>query len=210
MIFAIDRNNLFGNQGKLAWHYKEDLQYFKEKTLNKKCIMGEETFKSVLRNGKPLPNRTSVIATLTDYTFEGVEVTHDIFKYLEDHKEEDLFIIGGKKIIELTYKLVDTLFKDKKISQASYTFIKDAIAEIQTNNQYSISNRSNKTKCVSLVEHINACYVEIMISQIKYDIDQGKYKDQQLVNARAELVKLNEKINNYKSNADLCEQISKY
>ena len=110
MIFAIDRNNLFGNNGKLAWHYSEDLAYFKEKTLNKTCIMGEETFKSVLRNNKPLPNRKSVIATLTDYTFPGVEVTHDIFKYLSDHKDEDLYIIGGKRIIEITYHLCDYIY----------------------------------------------------------------------------------------------------
>lgn len=110
MIFALDRNNLFGNKGKLAWHYKEDLQYFKEKTLNKKIIMGEQTFFSVLRNGKPLPNRTSVVATLTDFEFEGVEVTHDIFRYLDDHKDEDLFIIGGKAIIELTYKKADIIY----------------------------------------------------------------------------------------------------
>lgn len=109
-IFAIDRNNLFGNKGTLPWHYKEDLQYFKEKTLGQKIIMGEETFKSVLRNGKPLPNRTSVIATLTDYTFQGVEVTHDIFGYLKQSKDEDLYIIGGKSIIELTYKLCDYLY----------------------------------------------------------------------------------------------------
>lgn len=110
LIFALDRNNLFGNKNKLAWHYSEDLQYFKAKTLNKKCIMGEQTFYSVLRNGKPLPNRISVVATLTDFEFPGVEVTHDIFKYFEDHKDEDLFVIGGKAIIELTYKAADVIY----------------------------------------------------------------------------------------------------
>ena len=110
LIFALDRNNLFGNKGQLAWHYKEDLQYFKSKTLNKKIIMGEATFKSVLRNGKPLPNRTSVVATLSDFTFPEVEVTHDIFNYLDEHYDEDLFVIGGKAIIELTYKKADIIY----------------------------------------------------------------------------------------------------
>ena len=110
LIFALDRNNLFGNKGKLAWHYSEDLQYFKEKTLGKKIIMGEATFYSVLRNGKPLPNRTSVVATLNDFDFPGIEHTNDIFKYLEDHKDEDLYVIGGKAIIELTYKIADVIY----------------------------------------------------------------------------------------------------
>ena len=110
-IFAIDRNDCFGNNNGLAWHYKEDLQYFKEKTLNKTCVMGEETFKSILGyNNKPLPHRTSVIASLNDYTYPGVETTHDIFGYLDAHKDEDIFVIGGKSIIELTYKLADCLY----------------------------------------------------------------------------------------------------
>ena len=110
-IFAIDRDNLFGKGNDLAWHYKEDLAYFKEKTLNKTCVMGEETFKSILkRNNKPLPNRISVIATLSSYTYEGVEVTHDIISWLNNHRDEDVYVIGGKSIIELTYKIADILF----------------------------------------------------------------------------------------------------
>ncbi len=110
-IFAIDRNDCFGNNNDLAWHYKEDLQYFKEKTLDKTCVMGEETFKSILsRNGKPLPRRTSVIASLNDYHYEGVETTHDIFGWLDAHRDEDIYVIGGKSIIELTYKKADCLY----------------------------------------------------------------------------------------------------
>ena len=111
-IFAIDRNNVFGKQNQLAWHYKEDLQYFKEKTLNKTCIMGEETFKSIVeRNGKPLPNRRSVIATLSDYQYEGVEKTNDIIGWLKEHKDkEDVYVIGGKSIINITYKMADVLY----------------------------------------------------------------------------------------------------
>ncbi|MCR5741275.1 MAG: dihydrofolate reductase [Gammaproteobacteria bacterium] len=111
VIFAIDRNNLFGNGNDLAWHYKEDLQYFKEKTLNKVCVMGEETFKSILsRNNKPLPKRTSVIATLSDYSYPGVEVTHNVIKWLNDNTDKDPFVIGGKAIINLTYKIADELY----------------------------------------------------------------------------------------------------
>ena len=110
-IFAIDRNNLFGKDNGLPWHYKEDLQYFKKMTYMKKVIMGEETYKSITsRNGKPLPDRINVIATLTDFTAPGAEVTHDIFGYLEEHKDEDMFVIGGKRILEMTYKNADYLY----------------------------------------------------------------------------------------------------
>ena len=95
-------------------------------------------------------------------------------------------------------KLLQSLFSEKKIGEAAYTFGMDAIAEIQANSSYSIAIRSNKRKCVSLVEHINVCFNEIMASQIRHDIAQGLYKDEALANAKAELEKLNDKINNYK------------
>lgn len=95
-------------------------------------------------------------------------------------------------------KLLQSLFSEKKISDAAYKFGMDAIAEIQANSSYSIAIRSNKRKCVSLVEHINVCFNEIMASQIRHDIAQGIYKDEALANAKAELEKLSDKINNYK------------
>ena len=112
LIVAIGKNNLIGLNNELPWHYKEDMEYFKQTTLNKKVIMGELTFKSILGYiNKPLPKRTSVIATLTDYTYPGVEVTHDILGYLKNFpKEEEIFIIGGKVIYDLTLDIADRLY----------------------------------------------------------------------------------------------------
>lgn len=101
-------------------------------------------------------------------------------------------------LIDQENKLFDSLYKDKKIGMASYKFIKDAIAEIQVNDSYSIPMKTNKSKCVALVGHINSCYYEILASQIKYDIDNGKYKDQALADAKFELAKYKRKINDYK------------
>ena len=112
LIVAIGKNNLIGKGNKLPWHYKEDMLYFKKTTMNKKVIMGELTFKSIISYiNKPLPGRTSVIATLTDYTYPDVEVTNDIVKYLNEFpKEEEIFIIGGKVIYDLTLDLADRLY----------------------------------------------------------------------------------------------------
>lgn len=112
LIVAIGKNNLIGKDNELPWHYKEDMQYFKEKTLNKKVIMGELTFKSIISYiNKPLPGRTSIIATLTDYTYPGIETTSDIIKYLKEFpKDEEIFIIGGKVIYDLTLDLADRLY----------------------------------------------------------------------------------------------------
>lgn len=103
-------------------------------------------------------------------------------------------------LIKQENELADTLYKGKHINSVAYNFMKDAIAEIQTNKQASIVTRSNKQKCISLVNHINGCYTEIILNQLKYDISSGKYKDDQLTAAKAEVEKLNQKLHQYKRN----------
>lgn len=112
LIVAIGKNNLIGIGNELPWHYKEDMEYFKKTTMGKKVIMGEATFESILGYiKKPLPGRTSIIASLDDYTYEGVETTNDIIGFLTNFpKDEDIFIIGGKIIYDLTLDIADRLY----------------------------------------------------------------------------------------------------
>ncbi len=112
LIVAIANNGVIGKGNQLPWHYKEDMEYFKHITWGKKVIMGEATFLSILGYlNKPLPGRTSIIATLSDYQYPGVEVTNDILSYLKEFpKEDDLFIIGGKIIYDITLDHADRLY----------------------------------------------------------------------------------------------------
>jgi len=111
LIFAVDPNFLIGKGNDLPWDYKEDLRYFQRTTKGKTCLMGLETFKSILmRNGKPLPNRHSVVASLTPYEYPDVEVIDDLFGYLKKPHDEEVFVIGGKTIYELAYPYADRLY----------------------------------------------------------------------------------------------------
>ncbi|MCK5387648.1 MAG: dihydrofolate reductase [Candidatus Izimaplasma sp.] len=112
LIVAIANNNVIGKGNKLPWHYKEDMQYFKEMTMNNTVIMGEMTFKSIISYlNKPLVGRKNVIASLTNYEYDGVEKTNDIISYLKNFPEdEEIFIIGGKIIYDLTLDLADRLY----------------------------------------------------------------------------------------------------
>lgn len=111
LIVAIGKNNLIGKDNDLPWHYKEDLQYFKQTTLNKTVVMGENTFYSIVgRTNKLLPNRKMVVATFNkDFKYDGVEVIHDLEKYLKETKE-DVFIIGGCQIYKASLNLVDRMY----------------------------------------------------------------------------------------------------
>jgi dihydrofolate reductase len=153
LIVAIGKNNLIGKGNKLPWHYKEDMLYFKNTTMNKKVIMGELTFKSIISYiNKPLPGRTSVIATLTDYAYPGIEVTNDIIKYLNEFpKEEEIFIIGGKVIYDLTLDLADRLY----ITHVNKEYSGDVyFKEIDYSKYNLLSSKVNGDLTFSIYERI--------------------------------------------------------
>ena len=100
LIVAVSENYGIGKDDKLLFNLPRDLQYFKEKTLNKVVVMGRRTFDSL--PFKPLKNRVNIVVT-TDPSFfcEGVIVVHsfeELFKKLESYNDDDVFLIGGSSI----------------------------------------------------------------------------------------------------------------
>lgn len=114
LILALGENNLIGKGNDLPWHYEEDLRYFKNTTLNKKVIMGENTFFSIVnRIGKPLPKRENYVATLDDnFHYDGVEIVNDLISFLKENenKEEEIFVIGGMQIYNLSLPFASKLY----------------------------------------------------------------------------------------------------
>ena len=111
MIFAIDPTGLIGKENDLPWNYPEDLQYFKYITLNKTVLMGVKTFESIVsRLNKPLPNRKSIVASLDNFSYPGVEVVNDLDKFLKEPHDEEIFVIGGKTIYEYCLPYAERLY----------------------------------------------------------------------------------------------------
>ena len=111
MIFAMDPTGLIGKNNDLPWDYPEDLQYFKYITLNKTVLMGVTTFESIVqRLNKPLPNRKSIVASLDNYSYPGVEVINDLIGFLKKPHNEEIFVIGGKTIYEIAFPYADKLY----------------------------------------------------------------------------------------------------
>lgn len=112
MIAAIAREDrAIGFKNKLLWHIPEDFKHFKELTSGHAIIMGENTYRSI---GKPLPNRTNIVLSLTpDFSPEGVVVVRSldeaVAKAREEEKEE-IFICGGASIYRQFLPLADRLY----------------------------------------------------------------------------------------------------
>lgn len=125
LIWAMDKNNLIGKNNELPWHYKEDLKYFRETIKNHAVLVGDKTHESILgyRKGKPFPDVKYYVATIDDITYQDVVMVRDVHSFLNKNHEEEIFIIGGKTIYELSLPYADRLyitFIDKEFDGDSY------------------------------------------------------------------------------------------
>lgn len=113
LIAAVAKNNCIGIKNKLPWNIPEDLQHFKDLTLDKTCLMGQATFESILGYlGKPLPKRKTVVVTL-DKNYqapEGVRIFYSLDEVFDKLKDEDVYICGGASIYRQTMNKVDKLY----------------------------------------------------------------------------------------------------
>ncbi len=113
LIVAYDENHMIGSKGKLPWHFKEDLAYFKRMTEHHTCVMGRITYESILSTlKKPLPNRKNIVVTRQNLTDKGIELVHDFEAFLETHKEteEEIFVIGGRLIYAMALPYAKRLY----------------------------------------------------------------------------------------------------
>jgi dihydrofolate reductase len=106
ILVAYDENRLIGNQGKLPWHIKEELQFFKRMTEGHPLVMGRKTWDSL--PVKPLPRRPNYVVTRgfpyedAYHELDGPFFINDIAS-VKELKEP--FIIGGAQVYELALKL---------------------------------------------------------------------------------------------------------
>jgi dihydrofolate reductase len=109
IIAAMDRNRLIGNENQLPWHLPADLAHFKRVTMGKPIIMGRKTYESI---GRPLPGRTNIVLTRSsDFNAEGVLTANTLEQALNHVSAEDeVMIIGGSTIYELTLPRADRLY----------------------------------------------------------------------------------------------------
>lgn len=100
-IVAIAQNYAIGKDGKLPWHYGEDLKFFKETTLRNAVVMGFNTWKSI---GKTLPKRLNIVLSRSNALENQPNVllarSREEVLALAKYLNCDLYIIGGAE----TYK----------------------------------------------------------------------------------------------------------
>ena len=113
-ILAIDKNNLIGNKNKLPWHYKKDIEYFKEKTCEKEVLVGYTTYVSLTQEYNFAINYFKAVYVVSKKQISDnlVKPVYDLNEFIKNRKK-DLWIIGGKEVFESTLKCLDVIYLTK-------------------------------------------------------------------------------------------------
>src|SRR3989338_8090783 len=107
LIAAHNRVRVIGKQGKIPWHFPDDLQRFKRLTTNHTVLMCRRTFESI---GGPLPHRDNIVISKHLTAVKGIKIFPSIELALTSlHTEEIVYVIGGGEIFRQMIDRADAL-----------------------------------------------------------------------------------------------------
>ncbi len=103
----MSENRVIGAGGKIPWHFPEDFKWFKKVTTGQVIVMGRKTFESI---GKPLPNRTTIVLSRSQFSHPRVQTVSDLSRIDLADETRDAFICGGAQVYAQTLPLCSDLY----------------------------------------------------------------------------------------------------
>lgn len=111
LIACVGKNWELGKNGKLIFHIKEDMQFFRETTKGHKVLMGRKTWESL---PSKLPERTNIV--ISRHPVEGADETvSDLADFIakNENTSEEIFVIGGGMIYSELLKHAKNIYLTK-------------------------------------------------------------------------------------------------
>lgn len=134
IIVAVDHNGGFAKDGKIPWHYPEDLKHFKQTTNNNPCVMGRNTYEELVeyhnerqkkneQKGKQivpidqidsiLPNRDCYVVTNSLTQTPGATPVGSLTKAVNSLDKDDnreIFVLGGYRLFVEALSWVEKVY----------------------------------------------------------------------------------------------------
>lgn len=111
LIAAMNKHRTLGLNGTMPWRNREDLQHFKDYTMNKTVVMGRVTYEGL---PKKLEGR-NIFVVSRDEKYD----IQDLKRYLEGDFDEEIVVAGGgeiyKEAIQYADKLVISIIHDNDV-----------------------------------------------------------------------------------------------
>ena len=141
IIASLTKDGVIGVGNSLPWQLPEEMEHFKNTTLNHAVLMGRRTFESLKR---PLVNRLNIVlSSKKKEEPENVRFAKSINKAIDIANSsifEKLFIIGGESVFRETYSLADELI----LSFVHGSFKGDKFFPIEIINGFSLVESKKK------------------------------------------------------------------
>lgn len=139
IIAAMNLLGFIGQNGRIPWKSKTDMQFFKKTTINKTVIMGRKTFESLGKH--PLTDRNNYVLTTNKqaikiqpvqegptklYFVDSIDAAINHF----DRATTDIYIIGGELVyLEALQRddldsLILSMIGDSTLGDAMFPFYK--------------------------------------------------------------------------------------
>ena len=106
-IAAMSLNRVIGAGNRIPWHLPEDFKWFKHITTGHVIVMGRRTFESI---GKPLPNRTTIVLSRSQFQHPGVQTIQSLEKLAPLVAGRQVFICGGAQVYQQVLPLCSDLY----------------------------------------------------------------------------------------------------
>lgn len=157
LISCVDLNNGIGKDNKLLARQSNDLQRFKELTMDKYVVMGRNTWESL--GCKPLKSRKNIIISNTMEYEVNVDLENDISYIILNHisyvtflnnqfPHNEIMVIGGQSIYEQLLPYADKVYLTKihaNLEADSYfPVLKDDEWEITENSDIYEADEKNE------------------------------------------------------------------
>ena len=115
LVAAVAENGVIGQNGRLPWRLKSEMQRFRSLTWGKPVVVGRKTYLSFTK--QPLPGRTNIVVSRDpNFAVAGALATSSLVNALEAARGDALrrgvdsvVVLGGADIYKQTLALADRL-----------------------------------------------------------------------------------------------------
>ena len=162
LIAALSKNNVIGKDGKIPWHYSEDLKRFKKLTLGHAVLMGRKTYESIIASkGSPLEGRINlVLSSNKDYKVpDNVAIINEIVDALmmcNERRINKLYVIGGERVYRDTLPLAERL----ELTEVHKDFEGDAFFPKYNRDDWKEVQRDDRTEYSFVTYERKKCPLE--------------------------------------------------
>lgn len=114
-IVAVDENRVIWKDGKMPWHYPEDLKNFKEKTQWQICLMGRSTYewlKQYRPNAEWYPHASkNLIFSRNMEEKPWIEIIHSVDELQQKYWNEIVRVLWWAKTFEILLPYIDEIYE---------------------------------------------------------------------------------------------------